>query len=694
MKKAVFGLLLLLTAVAVFTAGLQSSATAPPPAGDAESRYVPLKEHARVSKEIVKQLQQSHYRHLTFDDHLSEKVFQRYFDELDSARIYFVASDIKEFEQYRYTFDDQIRSGNLVPAFQIFNRYQLRLAERLDFVVKQLEQGLDSMNFDVVEEIETDRENSPWPESAAAMDDLWRKRLKSRVLKLKLDGKTLKEAQELLLKRYRNQQKRIDQVKNEDVFQLFINAVAQNYDPHTQYFSPRATENFNIHMSLSLEGIGAVLQAEQEYTKIVRLIPAGPADKSKKLGPADRIIGVGQGDDGEIVDVIGWRLDDVVELIRGPKGTVVRLEIIPADAADDHQTKIVEIVRNTVKLEEQSAQKKIFTLEHNKRTYKVGVIEIPTFYLDFKALQSGKNDFKSTTRDVQRLLAELNREKIDGLIIDLRNNGGGALQEVNVLTGLFIEEGPIVQVRDTKGKVEVLYDPDPHIYYRGPLAVLVNRLSASASEIFAGAIQDYHRGIIVGEQTYGKGTVQTLIPLSRGQLKATLAKFYRVTGESTQHKGVTPDILYPSPYNHDEIGESALPEALFWDYIEPVTYEDLPDISGMLAKLQERHTQRIKNDPDYTYLTELIAYLDANRDKTTISLKESVRKQEQEETEQARLSLENKRRTAKGLEPVKSLEEIEPETEPDPLFPHDNSTKDDTLLTETGHILADFIDLL
>ena len=403
------------------------------------------------------------------------------------------------------------------------------------------------MDFTSDEEFLLDRSDSPWATSDEQLDELWKKRIKLSVLNLRLADKEHDKIQETLLKRYQNQLRMTSQTRREDVYQLYINSFTETYDPHTQYFSPRNTENFNINMSLSLEGIGAVLQQDVEFTKVVNLVTAGPADKSGLLKPNDKIIGVGQGAEGEIVDVIGWRLSDVVQLIRGKKNTIVRLDIIPADA-EALNSRIIQITRNTVKLEEQTASSRIIELEQHSETHRLGIIEIPTFYSDFKALKSGDRNYRSTTRDVQRLLKELVTEKVEGVIIDLRNNGGGSLEEARNVTGLFIDRGPIVQIRYKNSRVYKMKDNYPGSIYDGPLAVVVNRLSASASEIFAGAIQDYQRGIIVGTPTFGKGTVQTIVPLpsSHGQLKLTQAKFYRISGDSNQHKGIIPDIIYPA----------------------------------------------------------------------------------------------------------------------------------------------------
>ncbi|HEB63771.1 MAG TPA: tail-specific protease, partial [Gammaproteobacteria bacterium] len=640
-------------------------------------------------------LRYEHYQKYNFNDDLSSKVLDNYLETLDGARLFFTAADIAEFEDYRHTLDNALLAGDLTPAYHIYNRYQQRRSERLAYLIKNLDNNLKNLDFNKNESIETDRENAPWAKDSATLDKLWKKRLKDAILSLKHTGKTQEEAIEKLSRRYQNQINQIDQIKSEDVFQAYMNAVTQAYDPHTTYFSPRKSKNFDINMSLSLEGIGALLQSEDEYTKIVRVIPAGPADKSKLLKAEDRIIGVGQGKKGEIVDVIGWRLDDVVDRIRGPKDSTVRLEIIPADAVDDHQTKIIELVRNTIKLEDQSAQKEIIEIERDGRVHKIGIIEIPTFYIDFEALRRGDKNYKSTTSDVKRLLKELVNEKVEGVVIDLRNNGGGSLREANELTGLFIKYGPTVQIQDARGRVDILRDPDPRLVYDGPLAVLVNRLSASASEIFAGAIQDYRRGIIIGGQTFGKGTVQTLTPLNHGQLKITQAKFYRISGDSTQNHGVHPDVLYPTMYNLDEVGESALEDALPWDRIKAARYRPTSRQSPANDLLNRRHLMRVKENPDYIYLLEQINHLEKIRDDSVISLLESVRKQEREAAEKWQLDTENRRRIAKGKEIFKdyaALKEYRKKLT-DPATDKKDHEEPDFLLEESGEILLDQISL-
>lgn len=660
----------------------------------------PLDEHSLTTAEIVNRLSQQHYyrNQLRMDNDLSSVVFERYLKELDGNRSYFLQNDINEFEPLRYRLDDAFRARQVDPGFVIFNRYQQRVAERIQFMLTLLEQGIDKLDFKGNDVLYLDRENHAWPQSKQELDELWRKRLKNDVLSLRLSGKEDANINELLSKRYNNQLKRIQQNNAEDAYRIYMNTLTLSYDPHTQYFSPRATENFNIRMRLSLQGIGAMLQSEDEYTKVTRLIPAGPADKAGELKASDRIVGVGQGKDGEIVDVIGWRLDDVVDLIRGEKGTVVRLAILKASAIDSSNTKVIAITRDNVKLDEQDASRKILEFNTYGKPYRLGVIDIPKFYIDFEAANRGDKDYKSTTRDVKKLLQELKSENVDGIIIDLRDNGGGSLHEVNTLIGLFIENGPTVQVRDISGRVYINQDKDNETVYDGPLAVLVNRLSASASEIFAGAIQDYRRGIVVGTQTYGKGTVQSMMPLSHGQITLTQQKFYRISGDSTQNRGVIPDIELPSLYDINEVGENALQAALPWDKIQPTRFNELHDFSAQLPKLQALHEKRAQRSADFRHLVETNQLIDERRRIKQVSLNETERRAEKEALESAQIELENKRRKALGQKPISSLDEIEDrliDAEPEAQLADETEKSDGPtpLLTETGNILIDFINL-
>ena len=611
----------------------------------------PLPDHTNTTRNIVDALASRHYVTTLLDDSLSAKIYDRYLEDLDPSKSYFLASDIKNFERMRHDLDNALRRGDVKPAYEIFNVYHRRVIDRFEKVIARLD-----------EELVLDRTDADWASTVEELDDLWRKRIKHAVLNLKMADKESDKSQELLIKRYKNRLSRTLQTNSEDVYQLYMNSFTRTYDPHTQYFSPRTSENFNINMSLSLEGIGAVLQREDEHTKVVSLVPMGPADKSKSLFPDDKIVAVGQGKDGDLVDVIGWRLDEVVQLIRGKKDTIVRLDVLSA-SSNDSESKVIEITRNTVKLEEQSAKSEIIEVEQFGAVQKIGVIDIPTFYIDFRALQQGDKNYKSTTRDVQNLLVELMQEGVEGIVIDLRNNGGGSLQEAKTLTGLFIDRGPTVQIRSKSNRVDILSDRDIRTIYDGPLAVLVNRLSASASEIFAGAIQDYERGLIIGSQTFGKGTVQSLLPLNRGQLKLTQAKFYRISGESTQHKGIIPDIAFPNDFDPESIGESTLDDPLPWDEIKATGYRTKRSIQSMLSDLRNLHHTRAADDPEFVYLENALAYRQVRSNTNSITLNEQKRIQEKEEADSFWLSLENEKRKAQGLSLLKSLDELDGQEE-------------------------------
>ncbi|MDZ7621968.1 MAG: carboxy terminal-processing peptidase [Candidatus Competibacteraceae bacterium] len=647
----------------------------------------PAARQQRLDQTIAKFLSQHHYRRSKLDDQLSARILTNYFDDLDFSRSYFLAGDLARFEQYRHALDDALRRGDLQPAYDIFNVYLRRLAERTQRIQTLLEQGF---SFDLDESLEVDRKDAPWAKNAAELDEIWRKRLKHEMLTLMLSGKDQAGARELLRKRYDNRLRQALQSSSDDVFQLYMNAVAQAFDPHTAYFSPRNTENFNIQMRLSLEGIGAVLRMEEEQVTVVELVAGGPADLSQQIRAGDRIVAVAQGDDDAWVDVVGWRLDDVVERIRGPRGTVVRLKVLPGKIGAAAAEKAVRLVRDTIQLEKQAAKSEIRTLPGpDNRALRIGVITIPTFYSDFEAARRVA-DYRSTTRDVRQLLETL-RGEVDGLVLDLRDNGGGSLQEAVDLTGLFIGGGPVVQVRNAGGKVDIEEDGDSARVYDGPLAVLVNHASASASEIFAGAVQDYGRGLVIGDPTFGKGTVQTLVDLNRftrtqepqGQLKLTFAKFYRISGGSTQHRGVQPDIHVPSSVmDSDEVGESAQKNALPWDEIASARYRGDQQLAALVPELRQRHQARTKKDPDYQSFLQDLEFTRQQRNKTTLSLMESQRRAEREYLENWRRERENRYRVAKGLPPLKPG---------DPIPEGEESAVPDATLEESSRIVADLI---
>lgn len=645
----------------------------------------PLNYYKTESQLLVSLLSRYHYKQVEIDDSLSEKIFNRYLKVLDNGKNYFLKSDIDKLISYKDKLDDNLLDGNLDFYFETFNLYRQRFNERLQFIDSLLNTEFD---YSADENYQYNRDKANWAKDKSELDELWRKRLKNDALTYKLNGKDWEFIQKTLRKRYKNLANFINQYKPEDVFQFAMNSFTENIDPHTNYLSPVSSENFKIDMSLSLEGIGARLQTEDDYTKIVEIIPGGPAYKSGLLKADDKIIGVAQGNDGEFEDIIGWRITDAVKLIRGKAGTTVRLQIIKAGS--DLNSKPIEItlVRDKIKLEDQAATGKVLEILNDDKPFRIGVIDIPKFYSDFEAQRNGDGDFRSTTRDVRKLIDSLSKENISGIIIDLREDGGGSLQEAIELTGLFIKDGPVVQVKNSDGKIDVAKDPDSQIVYDGPLAVLVNRFSASASEIFAGAIQDYQRGIIIGEQTFGKGTVQNLIDLNRvssnkkntlGQLKITIAKYYRVSGASTQNRGVIPDITFPSAIDPKDFGESAEPSALPYDEIKPASFNKFEDIKKFIPELLTKHQARISNDKDFEFLNEDIRIYQENKLKESISLNEDKRKIEKEDEEQ--------RKSDRNAEIISNsdIELLDGE------IPVTNNQKKDFILDETGKILSDLI---
>ena len=631
LRKHLFVGVLLGLLVALSSAGIS-------PAISSVSTLTAEAHHDRTLKLINYFVERYHYRKTKLDDLLSSQILDRYLGALDVNRSYFLADDIEFFESYRYELDDYLSAQDSGPLFGIFNVYRSRVLNRIDYALDLLETPFD---FSVDEVYPFDRTQAPWAVDSADLDDLWRRRVKNDYLVLKLEGKTHSEISKTLKDRYQQQKRRISQLSSQDVFQIMVNAYMSAIEPHTGYFSPRATENFKIRMSLSLEGIGAVLQAQNEFTVVQRVVPGGPAELEGSLRAGDRIVGVGQGDTESVVDVIGWRLDDVVDLIRGPKGSIVRLQIRPDPKTGNSESRILALTRDEIKLEEQAAQSTLLEVRDTEQVRRIGVIDIPTFYVDFDARSRGDTDYRSTTRDVRRLITELENEGIDGLIIDLRGNGGGALAEATALTGLFIDTGPVVQVRDARGRTQVNRDPSDGLAYAGPLAVIVDRDSASASEIFSGAIQDYHRGIIVGEPTYGKGTVQNLIDLDRysqdpeqslGQLKLTIAQFFRITGASTQHRGVVPDIALPSRGPDLPYGEKALENALPFAEIDAATFSQVSNDHPAydLDQLRKIHNARVLSDPDFSYLADLREIDQPLTQVTEVSLLESHRKKDRD----------------------------------------------------------------
>jgi carboxyl-terminal processing protease len=650
-----------------------------------------------------------HYKDTRLDNELSGKIFDRYLDLLDPNYSFFLAEDIESFDPYRLKLDDALQHSDPAAAYVMFNVYVQRVRERVEFARQQLKQPMD---FTIDENYYWDRSDTKWAKSEAELNEFWRQRVKNDYLRLRLAGKDDEGIVETLDDRYENLDRRITELNEDDIFQFFMNAFAQSIEPHTAYMSPRSSENFEISMRLSLEGIGALLGRENEYTSIASVVPGGPADRQGELKAGDRVTAVGQGRDGKMQDVVGWRVDDVVELIRGPKQTIVRLEVLPEEASIDGPTHIIEIVRDEVKLEEQAAKSRIIEIPgKDEEMVKVGVIDLPVFYLDFNGRARNLPDYRSSTRDVRRLIDEMKAEGIEGLIIDLRNNGGGSLLEATTLTGLFIDEGPVVQVRNSSGRISTEEDTDPGMAWEGPLAVLVNRYSASASEIFAAAIQDYGRGLVIGETTFGKGTVENLVDLDdyapasdvgkMGQLKITMAQFFRVNGGSTQNRGVVPDIRFPSAGDPEDYGERSLENALPWTSIPTASYKPEGDMGRLVAVADFRYQNRIADDQEFAWLLSDVEEFNLNKDKKEISLLESKRKEElardkakMEARKAARADngplLDEDSELAIAGEPVEAtVDEDDPEAAGD----EEEDDRPDLLLRESARIVGDMIEL-
>ncbi|HXI01309.1 MAG TPA: carboxy terminal-processing peptidase [Sphingobacteriaceae bacterium] len=663
----------------------------------------PDQKQSLVAKEIVTMIETHHFKKVLINDSLSSVIFDKYLESLDGGHNYLLKSDIKDFEKYRKTLDDDLREGDLSAPFYMYNVFQKRYDERIKYSLNALN---SPFNFAQNETYIYNRAKLPWLASSSEADELWRKRIKYELVNLKIAGTDPVKNIQTLKQRYENLLSQSGKVNNQDVFQRIMNSFTEAIDPHTNYFNPTNAQSFNEQMSKNFEGIGAGLVPENEIVKVSAIITGGPAFRAKTLKVDDRIIGVAQGKNGEFEDIIGWRIDAAVAKIKGPKGTVVRLKIIPAGQELSSQPKIVELVRDKVVLQDQLAKRTIKTVTSGDRTYKIGVIEIPDFYLDFKAYQANDPNYQSTTRDVRRLLDTLKQEKVDGVVIDLRQNGGGSLIEAIELTGLFIKNGPVVQVKDTRGRIEINSDDNPAIAWDGPFGVIIDRFSASASEIFAGAIQDYGRGIIMGTQTYGKGTVQSAISLDRvikplqnmidkitnkegevtsaakgyGQINLTIGKFYRVNGSSTQHKGVMPDIEFPMVFPADKYGESSEPAALPWDIIKASSFKSVADLSSIKQQLIPLHTKRMMASPEYKYLLEDIEQYKKRENETSVPLNEVQLKNERAEQETKTLARENQRRTLAGLAALKKGE-AKPKSDVD--FIQDESLQ----------VMADFIKL-
>lgn len=642
---------------------------------------VPTKNDKILAQTIARELER---RHLAADSLFADRkrnIGSLIIDSIDSSRSFLIKTDLDELDLN--ALPEQLKNGQLEEIYSVYSQFFSRSEERLKFWLNLLNTIPATLNLTDNERLLFRNQNTPWLTNLDELKQLWRKQLENQAINLLLADKTNAEMVKTLTRRYESQLNRLNQTRADDIFSAVINAYSKVYDPHTSYLPPADSETFNINMSLQLQGIGAVLQTENEFTKVVSLIPGGPAEMDGRLQPADRILGVGQ-NGNPIEDVVGWRLDEVVQRIRGPKGSRVRLEI---QSGDDAPHREIILVRDTVQLEEQSAKSDIVTIaDPNGKDIRIGIITIPTFYSNFAAKQAGDPNYRSTTRDVRRILKELKAERVKGIVIDLRDNGGGSLQEAYELFGLFINRGPVVQIRSAGGRTDVRGDRNPEIAWDGPLVALVNRLSASASEIFAGALQDYGRGLVIGSQTFGKGTVQALLPVNKGQLKLTIAKFYRISGESTQNKGVIPDIEFPSAFDPSKIGESSLDTALPWDQIRSLRFQTLDTPKNRIRQLIEMHQARIANDPNFTALLQRTERAKQLSSSESTSLQLELRQEERAVNERILLAIENTRRTALGIDLAESVDDIE-------ILIDDKKTEDDASVMESARILVDDIAL-
>ncbi|AYG63268.1 carboxy terminal-processing peptidase [Rhizobium jaguaris] len=662
------------------------------------SVLTPLQQQEQAAHLSAQFLTRFHYKPVPLDDALSVRIMNQFIKSLDPDRVLFLQTDIDKFTANSTKIDDAINREDLQIPFSIFNVYVQRVVDRMNYARDLIKRNFD---FSVQEDYPLVRDKEPWPQSEAESNDLWRKRVKNDWLRLKLAGRDDAGIRDTLDKRYKNSLDRAYKYKSDDVFQTFMDAYTTSIDPHTDYFGAAAAAEFDISMKLSLVGIGAVLQERDDYTTIRELVVGGPAQLSGKLAAGDRIVGVGQGENGPIKEVVGTRLDEIVQMIRGSKGSVVRLDILPADAGPDGKHHVISLVRDKISLDKQAAKKTILPIKDGDATRKIGVITLPAFYEDFEARRKGDKDYRSASRDVAKLLAELKQDNADGVVIDLRNNGGGSLAEAVDLTGLFVGKGPVVQERDAGGKIEVESDDLPVPAWTGPLAVLINRGSASASEIFAAAIQDYGRGVIVGEPSFGKGTVQTVINLDQlthgskpkfGELKLTVAQFFRVDGGTTQLRGVTPDISLPGSSDPKSFGEASYDNALPWTKIKPARYTPDGDIKALLPQLQSRHDARVANDKDFQRFTEDVAELKAQREKRVVSLNETERRNEliaQANRLKSRQQMDDGEDTGED----DGLEANERSLSADIAIENARRNAKDVLLNETASIVADEADL-
>ncbi|HLW49893.1 MAG TPA: carboxy terminal-processing peptidase [Sphingobacteriaceae bacterium] len=675
-------------------------------------QVMPTAQHAVIVKEVVGLFENYSYKKVPLGDSISSIVYDNLLSSLDDGKNYLMKEDVVEFETYRYLMASDFKKGDLSAAYQIFNTYISRYLDRMEFALKMVDEPHE---FSIQEHYVYNRKDQDWFSSQEESDEQWRKRVKYDLLNLRLSSSAVNDStaaknRETLKNRYTQLISQAKKTDNNEAFQVIVAALTDAIDPHTSYFNPYFAQQFNEGISNTFEGIGARLTMENEVVRVAEVIAGGPVFKEKALQIDDRIIAVAQGEDGEFIDIIGWRLDNAVAKIKGPKGTVVRLKVIPAGQELTAEPKIVSLTREKIVLEEESAKKEVRTIKgEDGKPYKLGIISIPKFYIDFEAYRRGDPNYKSTTRDVRLIIDSLKEEQVDGILMDLRFNGGGSLVESIELTGLFIDKGPVVQVRDTRNRVEINGDDEEGVAWDGPLGVIINRFSASASEIFAGAIQDYGRGLILGGQSYGKGTVQSAIDMTRvisptdrlllkakseenasvvvptgapqfGQINITMAKFYRITGSSTQHRGVTPDITFPSLYDSEKYGEGSQASALPWDQIQATNFTAVSDLTAAIHQLESKHQARMSSSPEYRFLLEDIESAKIRENEVSVSLNEAILKAERDENQRKNRERINEGLRIRGLAPWK-------EGEPQPKIDFD------FIMDESLHVMADFISM-
>ena len=667
---------------------------------------IPVSEEKQVlCQEIYKKMVNEHFFNDKDLTSINSEIFDALVDQLDSQKIYFTENEMTSFKRKFSRFDDptnfqkkyskaSLCSIDLKSEFAFINLYFNRLIEATNYQLKEV----SKKNFDFTKDeiILMDDDQKKWQKSKFELKKVWKRLAKNDVLTSILADKELDEATETIEKRYKNRLRRISQRNEEDIFSISMNNLTSYFDPHSSYFSPKSAEDFEMTMSLKLEGIGALLTTEDDYPTIVSVVPGGPAEKTGKINPDDKIVKISQVEESNSTptDVVGWRIDEVVQLIRGKAGTQVELELIPGKTEDFSERKFVTITREEVKLEEQAAKSRIVEIQRNLQTIKVGIIDLPAFYIDFKAWRNRDPNYRSSSKDVETILRTFTDQRVDAVLIDLRGNSGGSLFEANKLTGLFVSSGATLQVKESNGSVRPWGDARAKQIWKKPMAVMVDRYSASASEIFAGAIQDYQRGIIIGQKTFGKGTVQKLDNLSSGQIKITESKFYRITGAGMQSKGIHPDITLPSTWDIEEIGESSYDTALPWDEIKPVRFKKFSMVPTLISKLNDEHLTRVDQSPNLQYILDIRKRYEVQKNKEVISLNLTNRRVEKEERQLWALDIENKRRSSLNLETFNSYKAMQDyndakETEDDERD-SEIDIDNDYLLNEGMQILSDY----